>query len=231
MTETEGENEMKTSEKIDQLAQALLKFHMDVKPIERDGTNVLTKGGLTSKYATLDNIIESTKQLLAKYGVIVVQDAATENGEVTVKTRLFHASGQWMESDVLRMKPVKNDPQGIGGAITYARRYQLAALLNLATEEDDDGNYASGRTEARTYTNRTANKKPEQDKKTGADKLKLAQERTIDLGVKCGMTREEVMSMVMDAAKDGKPTLEDYRTVYNAIKQANEEKATEAKAS
>lgn len=221
---------MKMSNEIKNLAQALLKFHKDVEPIERDGTNVLTKGGLTSKYATLDNIIESTKKILAQYGVIVIQEAATaENGEVTVKTTLLHESGEWMESDVLRMKPVKNDPQGIGGAITYARRYQLGALLNLATEEDDDGNYASGRTEARAYSNRTMNKKPEpKSGESEQDRLAKAREATIRLGMKYGMKREDVLSMVMEAAKGEKPTFDDYRAVYEAIKNANENKQESA---
>ena len=55
----------------------------------------------------------------------------------------MHESGEWLESDGLTMKPVKNDPQGMGSAITYARRYALQSFLSLNTGEDDDGNNAS----------------------------------------------------------------------------------------
>jgi len=56
---------------------------------------------------------------------------------------LMHSSGEWISGE-LEMNPVKNDPQGIGSAITYARRYTLAGIAGIATE-DDDGNAASGK--------------------------------------------------------------------------------------
>jgi hypothetical protein len=55
----------------------------------------------------------------------------------------MHKSGEWLGSH-FTMKPVKNDPQGIGSCITYMRRYALAAILGLNIDEDDDGNQASG---------------------------------------------------------------------------------------
>lgn len=57
---------------------------------------------------------------------------------------LIHESGEWIESEPITMRPVKNDPQGIGSCSTYARRYSMAAMLSLNTGEDDDGNGASG---------------------------------------------------------------------------------------
>jgi hypothetical protein len=54
---------------------------------------------------------------------------------------LMHSSGEWI-SGVLEIKPVKTDPQGIGSALTYARRYGLMAMIGIAPE-DDDGNAAS----------------------------------------------------------------------------------------
>jgi len=60
-----------------------------------------------------------------------------------MSTILMHKSGEWLGSH-FTMKPVKNDPQGIGSCITYMRRYALAAILGLNIDEDDDGNSASG---------------------------------------------------------------------------------------
>lgn len=136
---------MKRSESITKIAAALMKFNREVETIKRDGTNKITSGGVTSKYATLDNIIESIRPKLAEHGLMIIQEPGTEEGTVTLKTTILHESGEWIESDTLQMKPQKTDPQGIGSTITYARRYQLGALLNLATEEDDDGNYGSNR--------------------------------------------------------------------------------------
>jgi hypothetical protein len=64
-----------------------------------------------------------------------------ESDAVIVTTRLMHSSGQWVEASG-RMKPMKNDPQGVGSAITYARRYGLQAIAGIPAE-DDDGNAAT----------------------------------------------------------------------------------------
>lgn len=55
----------------------------------------------------------------------------------------MHESGEWLETEPLVMRPVKNDPQGMGSCITYARRYSYSALLSISTDEDDDGHSAS----------------------------------------------------------------------------------------
>lgn len=136
---------MKKSESITKIAAALMKFNREVGTVKRDGTNQITSGGVTSKYATLDNIIETIRPAMAEHGLMIIQEPGVEEGVVTMKTTILHESGEWIKSDTLRMKPQKTDPQGIGSTITYARRYQLGALLNLATEEDDDGNHASNR--------------------------------------------------------------------------------------
>lgn len=72
-----------------------------------------------------------------------MQIPSGDGQNVTLKTLLLHESGEWLESDELTMKPVKNDPQAVGSCITYARRYSLAAFLSLNTGEDDDGNGAT----------------------------------------------------------------------------------------
>lgn len=130
---------MRTSEKIITLAPALLKAQREIKDVVKDGTNPHFK----SKYATLESVIGVCKEALNANGIVFIQGGEETNGELLVLyTRLVHESGEWIES-AISMKPVKADPQGIGSCITYARRYSLAAICGVASEEDDDGNAAS----------------------------------------------------------------------------------------
>jgi len=135
---------MKMSESIAKLSQALAKFNAKVVKVEKDGTNPFLK----NKYATLDNIVDAVRPLLAEHGLSVVQvPTDAEGGAIAMTTILLHESGEWLESGTLIMKPVKQTPQEIGSVLTYARRYQLSAFLSLNTGEDDDGNSSSGVTE------------------------------------------------------------------------------------
>lgn len=151
---------MKRSESIENISKALIGFNREVETVKRDGTNILTKGGATSKYATLDNIIESIRPKLAAHGLMIIQEPGEEDGVVTMKTTLLHESGEWIESSTLRMKPQKTEPQGIGSTITYSRRYQLGAMLNLATEDDDDGNAASQRPQQQKQNGNQTQQRP-----------------------------------------------------------------------
>ena len=131
---------MKTSEKVDQICKALLDFHKEVNRIEKDGENP----HFGNSYATIDQIIDEVRPLLAKHGLFVMQMATNDDpSEVKLVTRIYHSSGQWMESPPLTLKPQRQDPQAIGSAVTYARRYSLTSFLSLNTGEDDDGNAAS----------------------------------------------------------------------------------------
>jgi len=89
---------------------------------------------------------------LSKHGLSVVQAMQTDDaGNVTLLSILLHSSGEWIDSS-LPVRPVKNDPQALGSAITYTRRFSLMALVGVAPSDnpkddakDDDGNAASGR--------------------------------------------------------------------------------------
>jgi len=131
---------MNTSDSIAKIASAYVAFTGEVGKIAKDADNPFHK----NKYATLDQIIDDVRPILNKHKLAVMQNVSGLEGNVTVKTLLLHESGEWFESDGTTLKPQKQDPQGAGGAVTYARRYDLCAFLSLNTGEDDDGNKASG---------------------------------------------------------------------------------------
>lgn len=127
------------SESIKNIAVALAKFNGEVSKIDKDSTNPHFR----NKYASLDNIIDEVRPILTKHGLSIIQMPGGDGEKFTMTTMLIHESGEWIESEPIVMRPVKNDPQGIGSCATYARRYSLAAFLSLNTGEDDDGNAAT----------------------------------------------------------------------------------------
>ncbi len=117
-----------------------------------------------SKYAPLDAIVDATRPVLLKHGLAISQTPLYMEGSAGVETTILHSAGYSTTTTLLL--PLKDQsPQGVGGAITYARRYALAAVLGLATEEDDDGNVSSGLSkktaeEARPAVARAMDKNP-----------------------------------------------------------------------
>lgn len=101
-----------------------------------------------SKYADLAEVVEATVPALNANGIAVMQSPGFDGELVTVTTTLLHESGAYV-SGTLSMRPTKNDPQGVGSAITYARRYALLAMTGAAPE-DDDANAASKQPERPT---------------------------------------------------------------------------------
>lgn len=126
---------------VDQLATALAKAQAEIVGAEKSRKNDHFK----SSYATLADTWEACRGPLTKHGLSIVQlVGATSNG-VTVETRLMHASGQSIFS-ILELPVGQKTAQGIGSAITYGRRYGLAAMVGVAPDDDDDGNAASMQT-------------------------------------------------------------------------------------
>lgn len=130
---------MNKSDSIIKLTAALAKFQSEVKNPPNSANNPFFK----SKYAPLDVVINTAKELLGKHGLSYIQMPGGDGDKVTCVTILM-CEGEWVESDILILKADKVTAQGTGSAITYARRYQLSAMLGLAGEEDDDGNNATG---------------------------------------------------------------------------------------
>ena len=120
-----------------EIAAALFKFQQEVGKVTKDAT---AKGTAFSyRYATLSNVLEVIREPLAKANLVVVQ--SPDNGDLF--TQIIHVeSGEFVESHY-QLTPVKNDPQSVGSAITYARRYALVSMLCLDVDDDDDGNAAT----------------------------------------------------------------------------------------
>lgn len=120
------------------LAKALVAAQKATESVKKAATNPAFK----SKYADLAHVVEGVVPALNTAGVMVMQCPGFDGDMVAVTTTFLHEGGSSVTS-TLHMRPSKQDPQGVGSAITYARRYALLAMAGGAPE-DDDGNAASG---------------------------------------------------------------------------------------
>lgn len=128
---------MHRSEEIKEIIGALCEMQGEVLQAGKNSVNPHFK----SRYSDLTSVMEALREPMYKNNLCVTQTTWIEKDEVILKTTLMHKSGQWISSDY-PIRPVKADPQGMGSAITYARRYSLASLTGLV-QADDDGHAAS----------------------------------------------------------------------------------------
>jgi hypothetical protein len=115
-----------------------------------------TNPAFRSKYADLAAVVDAVKPALAAHGLWFRQVLHRVDGGVCVETVIHHESGGELWCGPLYLPAAKQDPQGYGSALTYARRYSLMAAFGVPAE-DDDGNASSGRAEP------PASKAPPQD--------------------------------------------------------------------
>lgn len=127
------------SENIADLAIALAKAQSENGTVHKDAKNPFFK----SNYASLAQVWETVRPALTANGLSVVQLPSQDASGYYVESMLIHSSGQWIKCRTY-MKPVKEDPQGIGSLISYARRYALQSLV-MVCPDDDDGEMAMGR--------------------------------------------------------------------------------------
>lgn len=125
-----------------QIAQALCKAQKEFSPALKTATNPHFK----SKYVGLDGCVEAVIDALNNHGIYLMQRSHDCENGVKIETILLHESGEEYSGGVLHVPASKNDAQGYGSALTYARRYSLMATCGIAPE-DDDGNAASKKTE------------------------------------------------------------------------------------
>ena len=121
-----------------ELASAFVKAQKQFSPALKTSTNPHFK----SKYVSLDGCIEAVIDALNANGIALIQKTSRDDTGVTVRTIFLHESGEELDGGELHVPAAKQDPQGYGSALTYARRYSLMAACGIAPE-DDDGNAAS----------------------------------------------------------------------------------------
>ena len=131
-----------------QIATALVKAQKAFGPALKSSTNPHFK----SRYADLSACVEAVITGLNDNGIALIQKCHNCDNGVMVETVLIHESGEILECGTLHVPASKQDPQGYGSALTYARRYSLMAACGIAPE-DDDGNSASRRTEIKSTVN------------------------------------------------------------------------------
>jgi hypothetical protein len=143
---------LEMSESITEIAAAFAAAQAEFPELTEDSEGKISYDGKEGKqggsfaygYASLGNVLATFRPVLARNGIAVLQPAEhkPEQGAtvVTVQTWLVHKSGQFFRSPKSTIFAPSGDLKKVGGAITYARRYQIGALLGVAPEEDtDDG--------------------------------------------------------------------------------------------
>lgn len=125
---------MNKSESIKEIATALCKAQGEMAKAHKKSENPHFK----SKYANLSEVLTCVKDAFSDNDLSFTQMPSFDGGVAYVETLLMHTSGEWISSTA--GSPIsKQNPQGIGDAVTYLRRYSLAAIAGLG-QEDDDGN-------------------------------------------------------------------------------------------
>jgi hypothetical protein len=135
---TKNKIQLSTGEIMKEIATALVKAQKAFGPALKSSTNPHFK----SRYADLSACVEAVIEGLNGAGIALVQRTSEDTTGVTVETVFIHESGEMLECGKLHVPAAKQDPQGYGSALTYARRYSLMAACGIAPE-DDDGNAAS----------------------------------------------------------------------------------------
>lgn len=131
---------MLKSDSIAKLAAAMVAVQSELQPAIKDKLNPGFKG---AKYADLNAVWDAARPYLTKNGIAVLQfPSEAAPGFIGLVTILMHVSGEYIEEKLV-IPLSKQDPQGAGSGLTYARRYAFSGALGIVADEDDDGNAAS----------------------------------------------------------------------------------------
>jgi len=120
------------------IATALVKAKKSFRPALKTSVNLHFR----NKYAALDECLDAVDDALTENGIFMYQETSEDGVGVTVETVFLHESGEILRCGKLHVPASKQDPQGYGSALTYARRYSLMTATGIAGE-DDDGNAGS----------------------------------------------------------------------------------------
>lgn len=116
--------------------ESFLKAQKEIKHAQKDSQNPHFR----NSYASIESVLDGCKKILNENGLALIQLMGKDDHGHYVETVIFNGSGEIKSRTYLVL--TKNDMQGLGSAITYARRYNLQAFLGMASE-DDDGNESS----------------------------------------------------------------------------------------
>lgn len=161
---------MQKSESVNDLFAAISKAMGEFTSVTFDKVNPFFNN---SKYASLSATQEMYRPILAKHGLALIQSITVEGEDYFLETALLHSSGQFL-SDRLKLLVDKKSMQGLGSAITYAKRYAAQSLLGICGDDDDDGNAASGK---------------EPQKKNPVDQVKEQVQKLVDKKVNTPLPR------------------------------------------
>ena len=126
------------SDNINELIGAMNRAQLKMQPAKQNKENPFFK----SHYADLTAVWDALDPFRQE-GIVMTQSPAdSPDGYIVLDTQITHTSGQWMRSR-LKMRLAKDDCQGAGSGLSYARRYALGCMFGLVTSPDDDGNAAS----------------------------------------------------------------------------------------
>jgi len=191
---------MNKSEEIQDLAVALAKAQGEMENPAKTAENPHFR----SKYADLPTIINVVRPVLAKHNLSVIQFPGFSDGVATVETTILHSSGQWI-SNVSSAPVDKQNAQAVGSAITYLRRYSLAATCNLG-QEDDDAESAIGRGSKKPPTQ----KKPEPRQPTSSTSRSSSNVSDCKAELDNANSRDEIDRVYSSFADGAKKALEAY---------------------
>jgi len=125
---------MEKSESIASLSKALVKAQSEFDAVKMNATNPFYH----SKYADLGSVIQTCKPVLKANGLAVSQLVNGNTNQVGITTMLIHESGEYLSSEVVVPIQGQNIAQEAGKVVSYLRRYALASVLGLYSDEDTD---------------------------------------------------------------------------------------------
>lgn len=178
------------------LVEALAAFQADLPDVTLDGVNPHFK----SKYATLAGITKKVLPVLTEHGFAFSVGSFVDNGTLVLDAHLIHETG---ESRSAQFPITETNPQKVGSAVSYYRRYALSALTGIVADEDDDGNTAS----VPTPVPPAIQKAKEQAAKAPAAKAKVTGSRAdiktefLDTGLKTTDEINKAITEVQDVLK------------------------------
>ena len=212
---------MNKSESIVNLSKALAAAQGEMPAIKFDSTNPFLK----NKFASLGAVIDGTRPILAKHGLSVTHFPFGEGGVIGVEVILMHNSGEWISNSVsmeIGEEKGKSSAQVAGSIITYLRRYTLASILGVYSDEDGDGHSPAQTPREKRAVERE--REEQADVQVQGDPMTIERAMKIENseGVKYGdLANDKLQAMILGINKGLKNELDDEkRAEYLEKKQA-----------